>query len=282
VDEIGPLTGNRLVRWSPAQSLRGDVVRFTGYAEVGRGPLRYVELPPTFVAVIFSFGSPYRVRSHADPPQAAERLPSFVGGLIDSPVVVDSDGRALCVQVDLTPLAASRFLGIPMHELAGRVAVRLDDLLEREVEWLEERLADASGWEERCRLVESFVAGRIAAAPSARPDVSYAWRRLEETGGSLRIGDLAAELGCSRKHLLSVFREHVGVPPKAVAMLQRFNRALGLVERGVDGAHVAYRCGYADQSHFVNEFRRFAGLPPSAFARTPQVQFLQDAGDRAA
>ena len=32
----------------------------------------------------------------------------------------------------------------------------------------------------------------------------------------------------------------------------------------------------------VNEFRRFAGISPSAFARTPQVQFLQDEGEQAA
>jgi AraC-like DNA-binding protein len=282
VEEIGPVSGNRLVRWSPNVSLHGDIVRFTGYAEAGQGPLRYVELPPTYVAVIFSFGSRYRARGLGDPPEARVGLPSFVGGLIESPVVVDSEGGALCVQVDLTPLAASRFLGIPMHELAGRVAVPLEDVLGREVGRLEERLADALGWEERCSLVESFVGARIDAAPPVRPDVSYAWRRLEETGGRLRIGELAAELGCSRKHLLAVFREQVGAPPKAVAMLQRFNRALGLVEDGVDGTHVAYRCGYADQSHFVNEFRRFAGTSPSAFARTPQVQFLQDAGERAA
>ena len=145
MEEIGPVTGARLARWTPAPPLRGDVVRFTGFAEAGRGRLRYVELPPTFVAVIFSVGSPYQVRSLAEPPAAAARVPSFVGGLIDSPVVVDSDGSALCVQVDLTPLAAARFLGIPMHELAGRAAVPLADVIGREVARLEERLADASG-----------------------------------------------------------------------------------------------------------------------------------------
>jgi AraC-like DNA-binding protein len=282
VEEIGPLTGNRLVRWQPAGELRGDVVRFTDYAEAGSCPLRYVELPPTFVAVIFSVGSPYRVRALSDAAGAERGLPSFVGGLIESPVVVESEGRAVCVQVDLTPLAAGRFLGIPMHELAGQAAVPLEEVLGTEVRRLEERLAVAFGAEERCRLAESFVAARIAATPSPRPDVAYAWRRLEESGGRLRIGDLAAELGCSRKHLVARFREHVGVPPKTVAMLQRFNRALALVERGVDGAQVAYRCGYADQPHFVNEFRRFAGVPPSALVREPQVQFLQDVGERAA
>jgi AraC-like DNA-binding protein len=105
---------------------------------------------------------------------------------------------------------------------------------------------------------------------------------LEETGGNTRVGALAAALGCSRKHLLVQFREHVGLSPKAVARLLRFNRALGLVERGLGGAQIARRCGYSDQAHFVKEFRRFSGSTPAAFSRARQVPFLQDRTERAA
>lgn len=56
----------------------------------------------------------------------------------------------------------------------------------------------------------------------------------------------------------------------------RFNQARSMLAAGVGGAEVAARCGYADQSHLVAEFRRFAGAPPSA------VRFLQDASAAAA
>jgi AraC-like DNA-binding protein len=257
------------LRWTPSPTLRDTVVRLTGYAEPGLGPASYVELPPNFVAVVFSFGSPYRVRAVTEPPASA--LPSFVGGLGDRPVVVDSDGDAACVQVDLTPLAAARFLRVPMYELAGRAAVPLVDVLGRDVDRLEEQLAGAADWETRRRLAESFLAARLEAAPPTRPDAAFAWRRLAETGGRIRVGALAAELGCSSRHLARVFRHDVGLSPKAAARLMRFNRARSMLADGVGGADVAARCGYTDQSHLVAEFRRFAGAPPSA------VRFLQDA-----
>jgi AraC-like DNA-binding protein len=168
-----------------------------------------------------------------------------------------------------------------MHELRDRV-VSLDDLLGREAGRLEERLAAAPDAGARLSLVESFLDARLADAEPARPDVAYAWGRLAETGGRLRVGALAAELRCSRKHLAEEFHDQVGLAPKAVARLVRFNDALRLLQRGVAGAEVAFRCGYSDQAHFVNEFRRFSGTTPTAVARDSEVPFVQDGAASAA
>jgi AraC-like DNA-binding protein len=266
--------GVELVRWGVAPALRGDVVRMTGYAERLDVPVTYRELPATFVPLILNVGSPYRLIAGDG---AVEEHGSFTGGLTDRPVVVQSTCEALCVQVDLSPLAACRLLRIPMHELADRV-VALDDLLGRDAARLEERLADASGWDERRELVEEFVARRLLVAPPLPADVEYAWRRIGETGGTIRVADLAAELRCSRKHLDARFRDAVGVPPKTAAALVRFNHAVALLEAGEKPADVAHSCGYSDQPHLTREFRRFTGTTPGAYA----VAFLQDAAAFAA
>lgn len=41
--------------------------------------------------------------------------------------------------------------------------------------------------------------------------------------GRVRVDDLAAEVGCSRKRLWSRFRSQVGLSPKRAAMLVRFD-----------------------------------------------------------
>lgn len=90
----------------------------------------------------------------------------------------------------------------------------------------------------------------------------------------MSVGDLADELGWSRRHLVARFREQVGLPPKVLARVLRFQRSLRL--RGADGrprpwAEVALACGYYDQAHLNRDFRQFAGCTPTELlaARLP-------------
>ncbi|MDQ4081323.1 MAG: helix-turn-helix domain-containing protein [Actinomycetota bacterium] len=264
----------------PNPRLQGEVLVLEDYAERVAGPVRQRHLPPVFIPLIFNFGPRYRLLDPLDPAFSTE-YGSFLAGLSESGAVTESPGTARCVQVNLTPLGARRLFGMPMHELAERV-VPLVDLLGREAARLEERLAEAPDAGARTSLVESFLVARLADAPRGQPAVAYAWSRLVQSGGRLQIGALAAEVGCSRKHLAQQFRDQVGLAPKAAARLVRFNEALRLMRRGLSGAEVAVRCGYSDQAHFVKEFRSFSSSTPTALARAEEVRFLQDFGAVAA
>ncbi len=67
---------------------------------------------------------------------------------------------------------------------------------------------------------------------------------LERTHGAAPIGWICGRLGRSRRHLATSFREQVGLPPKTVARIFRFERAVSLLG---DGSHslgeVASRAG---------------------------------------
>jgi AraC-like DNA-binding protein len=79
------------------------------------------------------------------------------------------------------------------------------------------------------------------------------------------VETLCEELGWSRRRLAARFREAVGLPPKTVARLLRLDRAIELAGSGMAWAEVAYACGYFDQSHLVNEFRRITGASPTQY-----------------
>ena len=83
------------------------------------------------------------------------------------------------------------------------------------------------------------------------------------------MGTLAERAGRSRRHLTARFREHVGLAPKTVARIIRFDRAVGLLQKGsgLSFVELAQECGYFDQAHLIRDFHEFAGTTPREFAR---------------
>jgi AraC-like DNA-binding protein len=97
--------------------------------------------------------------------------------------------------------------------------------------------------------------------------VARAVRAIDASGGLIAIDRLARSMGTTRRHLERLFLDRVGISPKRLARLTRFQRAVCLLEHeapGPRGAATAHACGYADQAHFVRDFRELAECTPSA------------------
>lgn len=88
--------------------------------------------------------------------------------------------------------------------------------------------------------------------------------RILAAGGGDRIDGLCRDAGVSQRQLDRVFRQHLGVSPKLLSRVARFQKALTRLKSdpGCTLASVAVECGYYDQSHFVRDFKRFSGVPP--------------------
>ncbi len=242
--------------------LDGLVTDIVDYREHGRALRLSPEMAPLIVPLVISFAEPFEIALGRTPGRD-DRYWSFTSGLYPGFVLINSAGGAECVQIDFTPPGAFRFFGLPMSEIAGRM-VTLDELVDSGIAELRRRLADAPTWRHRLDIAETFVLDRLLASEPGDPAVEWAFGAILARRGHMRVGDLAHRLGWSRKHLNARFRDEIGIGPKAVARMMRFNRALALARRGGGWADIAAECGYADQAHLVREFREFAGRPPAS------------------
>ena len=137
-----------------------------------------------------------------------------------------------------------------------------------------EQLREAPSWQQRVGPADWFLLGRLESGPRPSPEIAWAWRRLVASGGGIPIGRLAAEVGWSHKHLITRFRQQVGLRPKTAARLIRFDRVwqrLGQSAGRPQWADLAHEAGYADQAHMTREFRQFTGMTPTQYqARQPR------------
>ena len=244
------------IRGRVGSELLGSVTSYDGFREETPEPMVRREGPGRDVVLLISFGDEWSIDG--------DRLTSFAAGLRDRQVTTRHEGRSHGIHVNVSPPAARRLLGLPLHELAYR-QVPLEDVLDEP--FLAEQLHDADEWDERFRLLDRALARRLAVSPPASSEVEWAWRRLVASHGGVRVGALAEALGWSRKRLAARFREEVGLPPKTAARVLRFERARELAERGErpDWARIALEAGYYDQSHLINDFRAIAGRTPETF-----------------
>jgi AraC-like DNA-binding protein len=268
--EVGGLTWE-LARRPVHRRLAGLVTAGYGYAEFVPGRLARRVTPHPALTVILSLGPTIDVNGTA--------LRSFVAGMHDSWGITEFAGAQCGVELRVTPHGAYRLFGVPPAELTGQVTALplLDSVAER--------AAEAPDWARRLDVVEAGLLRALADVPDPDPAVSWAWRMLRDRHGAVAVGDLAAEIGWSRRHFTNRFRAGIGLAPKVAARVLRFQRASRLLATGVPAASVAARCGYTDQSHLVREFRALAGCTPRAYVAEldpEQVTFVQDAEHAAA
>ncbi|MEV1295130.1 AraC family transcriptional regulator [Pseudonocardia sp. NPDC049635] len=263
----------------PPAALRPHVLRYLGYREESAVPVQRRQAPAAGVALVIGF-HPLEL---SGPELGATSAAAFVGGLSDSWVLTRFTGPQAGVQVDLTPVGLYTLLG--GRALPNGAVPTLDELSDPVLAALPDRLAAAPDWPARFGLVSDVLAARLLDLRARRPapEVMHAWRRISATGGGLRVSELAAETGWSRRHLQARFSAQIGIGPRTAGRVLRFARASAMVTGSrAPLAGIAATCGYADQAHLGREFRALAGVTPGGFrAEWSGFPFVQDEGPAA-
>lgn len=256
-----------LMRRAPHPALRSLVSEYQGYREWSGQSIVRREPAVSVFPLILNFGPTFRISGDYSPGGPRD-LSSFVAGLGGAYAIVESAGAAYCMQANLSPLGAYRLLGLPLCELAVQV-VDFEDLFGSAAHRLIERLRNAPGWPNRFDLLDAFFVERLCKSRPASPEVEHAWLRLKRSRGKVRVEELAAGEGWSRKHLTRRFQIEVGASPKLYARILRFEHAQALAQASPrpSWTEVALACGYADQAHLIREFRTLAGLTPPELLR---------------
>ncbi|WP_149260007.1 AraC family transcriptional regulator [Actinomadura sp. K4S16] len=244
----------------------GRVGDYMGYKERLADAVCRPEFPSSAVVMVISFEDPLQLVRSVDG-TAEGAYPCLVAALHDSVLVTEHRGLQHGMAIRVSPLRAYSLLGQPMHTLSNEF-VDMGVLLGAASAHLAERLAGAYSWTQRFDVLNNALAALLAAGPVPDRAVRWAWQRLKASAGAVPIAGLAEEVGWSRRNLERKFLQQVGLPPKTVARIFRFERAVGLLsEADRSLAEIAARARYSDQSHFSREVFAFTQRTPTELAR---------------
>jgi AraC-like DNA-binding protein len=228
-------------------------------------------------AVMYPLGYPLIEFNLADKwmmrPRGSDELTthsSNIMHLASDPFWIRPIGRIRSVVVRLHPLALKKL--IP-GEVTKDIIVDPELVFGGIFKETEERIALEGRWKEMKTHLDRFF---VHVFETSRVGIDYRVRNavsaIISQKGKVFVRDLVEELSTSQKRIEQLFREHIGMSPKAYVGIARFQNVLASYHPGMSLTELSHAAGYHDQSHLIRYFKKFTGSPPRPFFMNELVE----------
>jgi len=193
--------------------------------------------------------------------------PAIVVGCQSEYFVIETSRPTTLLSVLFKSGVTLDVFGLSAKELHNEI-ITLDDLWFTESDGLYNLLMETPHVEMRFHILETALLRKLRLNRKRHDAVDFALTALTAESPLMSIADLQYEVALSAPRFIQVFRDEVGFTPKLFSRLQRFHRVLDTIAASshINWVDLALRTGYYDQSHLINEFRKFAGISPTEYA----------------
>jgi len=149
---------------------------------------------------------------------------------------------------------------------------------------LHRRLAVAPTLEQRAAAAQAWLLEWLDVGRASGDMLQGAWEIVKSRGG-VRMEALSRSLHISRRQLERLFREQMGIGPKKLSGLVRYQNLWRdvLFQRDFNIHDAVARYGYTDQAHLLKDFRKYHLMSPAdarAFAYGNSSLFYKTDGGR--
>ncbi|MBL7979188.1 MAG: helix-turn-helix transcriptional regulator [Bacteroidetes Order II. Incertae sedis bacterium] len=191
---------------------------------------------------------------------------TWFSGIRTQPISIPSGFDIEMVVVTFRKGRAYPFTDMPLHELTDKV-VEADLVLGNHILSLREALLEVPDPLKKLKAVEDFLKYRFRRRFVPNECIHFAVRSVLSLPEPLTLERLSQKVGYSQKHLIKLFKDHVGLTPKAFMKVSRFQQIIHQIEQSstIHWAELALDTGYYDQAHFIHDFRHFSGFTPAQY-----------------
>ena len=191
----------------------------------------------------------------------------FVGNRIKSTLIHSTPRKTGFIGIEFSPQAAFPLFGIPMHETVDEKIFDSEVLFGRWGRDTREALGNLEGVNRKVSFIQDELVRLSRRNQRSNGIIDFCVTTLKLAHGRTPIKELERMTGYSRRHLDGLFKQHVGLSPKVLAEIFRFQMFYREWARGLSYDVLKERLydHYYDQAHFSKEFKKMTGHPPGKF-----------------
>jgi AraC-like DNA-binding protein len=191
----------------------------------------------------------------------------FVGNRIKSTLIHSTARKTGFIGIEFSPHTAFPLFGIPMHETVDEKIFDSEVVFGRWGRETRETLGNLEGVDRKVNFIQDELVRLSRRSRGRNGVVDFCVRTLKLAHGRMPIMELERMTGYTRRYLDGLFKQHVGLTPKVLAGIFRFQMFYREWARGLSYDALKERLydHYYDQAHFSKEFKRMTGHSPREF-----------------
>ncbi len=197
---------------------------------------------------------------------------AYMVGVMSEPVHWSMDAGTELLGICFTPEAFVSIFNLSISDIADRFE-RADLFLGGMLGNLINQIRMASHHEQRQRFIVDYFRQRQINNEIRQPYFFQALEQIRLSSDALSLEEICGQVFVGKRQLQRAFQDNLGVSLKTYGRILRFVRVYDSIYKNPNRklTEIAHQFGYADQSHFIREFREFTGDNPSAFLSDYQL-----------
>ncbi|NIJ55661.1 helix-turn-helix domain-containing protein [Dyadobacter arcticus] len=170
----------------------------------------------------------------------------------------------LMLKVVFQPGAMYQIFEVPLAFFTDQY-LDTETVIGSEIRTINEQMANADSYEKLIETAEIYLWKKIKKSRTEANAVNKIGQLIIDNPTRFSLDWLAAQACWSPRHLQRQFVERMGVSPKFLARISRFDKAFLLKQRNpkLDWLSISLISGYSDYQHMVKDFKQFAGTNPN-------------------
>lgn len=192
---------------------------------------------------------------------------AMVLGQTMEPFYIEPTGYVNTFAIRFYPYGFANFITTPIKNLINTETPIAQLFGVNPATELEEKIIQATNSKERIEVIETFFLKRFNDKTVIDKIIKSTVDSLLQTKGSASINTILKDDLSKRRQLERKFYKQVGMSPKQLGKVIRFQSALKMLlnEKAETLTKIAYDSNYYDQAHFIKDFKSFTGTNPKDF-----------------